>query len=119
TTGLSLPPALRAGEVSSTEIDKNITELTRRLMQFSPEVESSSHEPGVFWLNGNGLKLIYSSPKKWAQQLHTSIEACAFHASIVVGFTRFGSYAVSKAKKGITVFRNPAEERNEAQKISL
>jgi protein ImuB len=115
----SLTPALRAAEVSPTEIEKTITEVTCRLMRFSPEVEPSSQEPGVFWLNGKGLKLIYSSPKKWAQALHASIEACTFHASIVVGFTRFGSYAVSKAKKGITVFRDPAEERNEAQKISL
>ena len=51
TTGFSLTSALRAGEVSATEIDQNITELTRRLMQFSPEVEPSSNEPGVFWLN--------------------------------------------------------------------
>src|ERR1043166_7895420 len=49
TTGFSLTPALRAGEVSQTEIDQTITEPTRRLIKFSPEVEPSFHEPGVFW----------------------------------------------------------------------
>ena len=118
-TGFSLTSALRAGEVSSTEIDQNITELTRRLMQFSPEVEPSSHEPGVFWLNAKGLKLIYSSPKKWAQAIHTNIAGCDFYANIVVGFSRFGSYAVARAKNGITIFRDFAEERNAAKKIAL
>ena len=116
---LSLAFGLRAGEIFPGEIEKASAELTRRLMGFTPEVEPSSQEPGIFWLNGKGLKLLYSSPMKWAQALHASLEASAFHATIVVGFTRFGTYAVAKEKKGITIFRDPGEERNTAQQISL
>lgn len=116
---LSLTSSLRAAEVSSTEIEKAVTDLTFRLMRLTPEVEPSSQEPGIFWLNGQGLKLLYSSPMKWAQALHASVEACVFHATVVVGFTRFGTYAVAKGKKGMTVFRDPAEEQNTAQEISL
>jgi protein ImuB len=37
----------------------------------------------------------------------------------VAGFTRFGTYAVAKVKKGITVFNNPAEERRAAHTVPL
>src|SRR5216684_3152621 len=58
TAALSLTSGLRAVEVSSAEIGKAVTELTHRLMGFSPEVEPAAQEPGVFWLNGKGLKLL-------------------------------------------------------------
>src|SRR6202008_5135392 len=100
---LSLASGLHAAEVSPAEIEKAITELTHRLMRFTPEVEPSAQEPGVFWLNGQGLKLLYSSPRNWAQAVHASIEANAFRAAVVIGFTRFGTYAVARAAKGIVV----------------
>ncbi len=63
---LSLTPDLRAGEVSGSEIQKHIEGLTERLRFFTPDVEPSEHEPGVFWLNASGLSLLYPSIKKWA-----------------------------------------------------
>ena len=116
---LSLASDLHAAEVSPAETEKAMTELTHRLMHFTPEVEPSAHEPGVFWLNGKGLKWLYSSPRKWAQALHASVETGAFHATVVIGFTRFGTYAVAKAEKGIVVFHDPAEERHAAQNVPL
>ena len=38
---------------------------------------------------------------------------------MVAGFTRFGTYAVAKTKKGITVFNDPAEERQAAHEVPL
>ena len=116
---LSLATGLHAGEVASTEIHNAVKNLTRRLMRFTPEVEPSSEEPGVFWLNGMGLKLLYPSPTKWASALHADIAAAKFQISVVAGFTRFGTYAVAKTKKGITVFKNPSEELQAAQKVPL
>ena len=116
---LSLATDLRAGEVTPTEIQKAVEELTHRLMHFTPEVEPAAEEPGVFWLNGMGLKLLYPSSKKWARALHADIAAQKFQVSVVAGFTRFGTYAVAKTKKGITVFNNPAEERRAAHAVPL
>jgi protein ImuB len=116
---LSLAAGLHASEVSSNEIHKAVKELTHRLTRFTPEVEPSSEEPGVFWLNGMGLKLLYPSSEKWARALHGDIAAEKFYVNVVAGFTRFGTYAVAKVKKGITVFNNPAEERQAAHKILL
>jgi protein ImuB len=115
----SLASALRAGEVAPAESKKAVTELTRHLMRFTPEVEPSAQEPGVFWLNGAGLQHLYASPKKWAYAIHGELHARGFMANLGVGFTRFGSYAIAKAKKEITIFRDPAEERSAARDVAL
>jgi protein ImuB len=116
---LSLATGLHAGEVALPEIRNAVKNLTRRLMRFTPEVEPAAEEPGVFWLNGMGLKLLYPSTSKWAQAVYRDIAAEKFQVSVVAGFTRFGTYAVAKTKKGITVFDDPAEERRAAQKVPL
>ena len=116
---LSLATELRASEVSPNEIRKAVKELTQRLMHYTPEVEPAAEEPGVFWLNGMGLKFLYPSSNQWARALHADIATHRFQVSVVAGFTRFGTYAVAKIKKGITVFNNPAEERRAAHAVPL
>lgn len=116
---LSLATGLHAGEVKPAEIQKAVRELTYRLMRFTPEVEPAAAEPGVFWLNGMGLKRLYPSCSQWARELHSDIAAQKFEVSVVAGFTRFGTYAVAKAKKGITVFNHPVEERRAAHAVPL
>ena len=115
----SLASGLRAGAVQPAETTTAVTALTRRLMRFTPEVEPSAQEPGVFWLNGTGLQRLYSSPRNWAGVVHQDMQAQGWRVSLVVGFTRFGTYAVAKAKEGITVFRDSAEERQTAQEVPL
>jgi len=115
----SLASTLRAGEVAPAESKQAVTELTRQLMRFTPEVEPSKQELGVFWLNGSGLQHLYVSPQKWAYAIHQDLRARGFTANLAVGFTRFGSYAVAKAKDGITVFRGSAEERDAACNVPL
>ena len=115
----SLAPALRAAEVSPAEIKKAVNELAHCLMRFTPEVEPSADEPGVFWLNGAGLQRLYASAQTWAYAIHNDLRSQKFAASLAVGFTRFGSYAVAKARDGITVFRDCADERCAAKKIPL
>jgi protein ImuB len=116
---LSLATGLHAGEVKTTEIQKAVRELTYQLMHFTPEVEPAAEEPGVFWLNGMGLKLLYPSSKQWAHELYADISAQKFQVSVVAGFTRFGTYAVAKMNKGITVFNHSTEERHAAHAVPL
>ena len=116
---LSLASTLRASEVSPTESKKAIDDLIQRLLRFTPKVEPSAQEPGVFWLNGSGLKRLYASPQKWAYIVHKDLCAQGFSINLAVGFTRFGAYAVAKTKQGITVFRDPAEERSAAREVPL
>jgi protein ImuB len=115
----SLAPELRAGEVLPAEVDKAVKALTIQLMRFSPQVEPSAREPGVFWLNRTGLDRLYPSAAKWVHALREAMRARGFGANVVAGFSRFGTYAVAKAIQGTRVFRDPAEERSAVEKIPL
>ena len=115
----SLAPDLRAGVVPLSEIGKEMAALTERLRRFTPDVEASHEEPGVFWLSGRGLSLLYPSPEEWVVAVHRDIEAVGFRAGVVAGFTRFGTYAVAKTANGAVVFQDPSEERSAARAVPL
>jgi protein ImuB len=115
----SLASGLRAGEVAFTEIETAVISLTAQLMRFSPAVEPCTDEPGVFWLDGAGLNLLYPSPKKWASAIYSGIAAQGFNASITAGFTRFGTYVVAKVNNRVMVFSDPAEEKSALKQVPL
>jgi len=116
---LSLASDLRAGVVAESEIQKAVEHLAYIFTHFTPEVEASNEEPGVFWLNGAGLGQLYASPNQWAYAIQKDLRDRGFTASVAVGFTRFGPYAAAKSKPGVTIFRDPAEERDRARAVPL
>jgi protein ImuB len=101
------------------EIDKAVDELVKALKRFTPEVEPASEEPGVFWLNGAGLQRLYGSPQQWADGIYQNLRRLGFAVNLAVGFTRFGTYAIAKAKKGATIVDDPEAERTAAYKAPL
>jgi protein ImuB len=116
---LSLASDLRAGVIAENEIKKAVEHLVYIFMRFTPEVEASNEELGIFWLNGAGLGRLYSSPNQWARAIQKDLRDRGFTANVAVGFTRFGPYAVAKSKPGVTVFCDPAEERDRARAVPL
>ena len=117
--GLSLTADLRAGVVSAAEIEKEVKLLAEQLMRFTPEVEPCFEEPGVFWLNAAGLDRLYASLDKWARLIVAELERAGFRATVVVGFTRFGSYAIARARQGVVMIDNPSKERENARRVQL
>lgn len=115
----SLAPDLRAGVVPSAEIKKEVAALTERFRRFTPDVEPSHEEPGVFWLSGVGLNLLYPSLKKWTRSIHADMEARGFRARVALGFTRLGTYAAAKTIKGTLVFHDLSEECAAAREVPL
>ncbi len=114
--GLSLARTLHAGEVPPAEVDRGVAVLADRLRRFSPDVEPSHDEPGIFWLNASGLSHLYASPRRWADAVVDAVQACGLRAAIAVGFTRFGTYAIARtataaAGQPVAVLRDPAAER--------
>ena len=93
--------------------------LTERLRGFTPDVEPSRDMPGVFWLNAQGLGRLYASLDIWAQAIVADLAAAGFDALVVVGFTRFGTYAVVKSGRRTVVFASPRDELDAAGKASL
>ncbi len=116
---LALCGALRAAPVPEGEIEREVSRLARRLRTFTPHVEPSREEPGVFWLDATGLERLFGSLRNWARLIHAELEQRGYRASVVAGFSRFGSYALARARRGVLVLDSPAEERRAARLVPL
>ena len=98
--------------------------IAARLRQFSPDVEPSRGEPGVFWLNASGLSHLYRSTRHWAERIVAALRADGYReTTVAVGFTGFGTYAIARrleaADQRIAVIRDRAGERALAGKAPL
>jgi len=116
---LSLHRGLRARVVAPEKIAGAIEELRAALHEFSPRVEPSA-EPGTFWLDGDGLDRVFGGAPPWAMAIQRGVTACGFQGAVVVGYSRFATYAIARATKtGITVLRSDADERATASAVPL
>src|SRR5438128_2863828 len=97
-SALALDGRLRAGVVPAAEIDAAIAAILETLRLHTPNVEPSQDEPGIFWLDANGLESLYTSVDAWAQSVARSIRAAGYDARLAVGFTRFGTCAHARTQ---------------------
>src|SRR5262245_32499566 len=112
---LSLVPELRAGEVPAGDIGSAIEALVAALRFYTPDVEPSRDEPGVFWLGASGLSLLYPSLMRWTELVRDDVTRSDFDATLVAGYTHVGTYASAKhmsasAQKRVRVMVSPDEE---------
>lgn len=117
--GLSLCRDLCAGELAEADIDTGIARITDRLRDFSPFVESSGSEPGVFWMDATGLCPLESSLQEWAERVRTNLSEAGFVARVALGSSRFVAYALARSCAGVTVLDTPEREREVAARIRL
>ncbi|MEE2637455.1 MAG: DNA polymerase Y family protein [Acidobacteriota bacterium] len=127
-TGLSLASELRAAEVSSGDIVEGVDMAIELLRRFTPNIEPSTEHPGVFWLDASGLQPLFDSLVTWAREVRGHLQNASFWGRVVVGFTRFGTYAVARAAtrdarrqmdRHVLVFESAAAERRMAQHVPL
>ena len=119
---LSLIRTLHAGEVPPADVEQGVMAVADHLHRFSPDVEPSRDEPGVFWLNASGLSYLHASLGHWARDIVASLRGCGFRAAVAAGFTRFGTYAVARTLapgEPVAVIRDPAAERALAGRVPL
>jgi protein ImuB len=118
-TGLSLAPTLHAGVLSPTEITASVEALTAQLHSFTPHVEPSSTDPGLFWLDATSVSRRYGSLNAWADALRAALRALGFQATVVVGFSRGGVSVVAKARRGVVVFADVVAEQAAVRQVPL
>lgn len=117
--GLALARDLRAGVVHDAELDAASADILERLWDFSPRVEPSASERGVFWLDASGMRHLYPSLETWAVRLRDALRAADIDAAVAVGFTRFGVYGAAKAVRETVVFPAPEAEQALLQRVPL
>jgi protein ImuB len=118
-TALGLSKDLRAGIVSAADVARAVVALAQGLRRRSPHVEPALQAPGVFWLDASGLGRLYPELAAWAQAVAEDMGADGFVATVVVGFTRFGVYALAKGGRGTKVFTTPEDERDAVRRVPL
>ena len=107
---LSLSPDLRGDVIRTHMVEEAVQQLTIRLDHFSPGVEPCANEPGVFWLDAQGLLPLYPSWAYWLHCIENNLREAGFFSVIAAGFTRFGTYAATKSGKNL---QDPAQEAPE------
>ncbi len=94
---LGLSRDLRAGVIPPHVLGAGLAHVIAQLRAFTPHIEPSADEPGLFWLDASGLGGLYGSSFDWALRLTDILEIETFVSFIAVGFTRFGTYAAVKS----------------------
>lgn len=117
---LSLAPELRAAVVPPEEVAAVVDDLVKRLLAFTPGVEPSAQEPGVFFLDASGLARLHGPPAAWAGALLAGVADAGLRARTAVGFTRFGVYAAARtAREDVVVFAAADDETRAARAAPL
>lgn len=83
-------------------------------------LEKKFERTTVFWLQATGLDKLYGSYEAWASQVEAALKDAEFYASVVVGFSRFGSYALAHAQGvGTHVLASQSQEKHQFQALPL
>ena len=116
---LSLAPGLRADTVSAEDTERGVADVVARLLRFTPGVEPSAAEPGVFLLDASGLLRLHGSLAAWAAEMRRDLAAHGFRSRIAVGFTRFGVYAAARTIRDVVIFESEEDETRAARGVAL
>ena len=124
---LGLARLVRAGVVPPGAVGAGVMRVLGRLRRFSPHIEPSEDEPGLFWLDVSGLSGLYDTRVGWCREVQAALAAIGFEGFIALGFTRFGSYAAVKSlgqergdgARASRVMQDPAAEKALAMRVPL
>lgn len=117
---LALSANLRAGTIAGAAIADSVRAALAALHAFSPAIEPSTDEPGVFWLDASGLGGLFPDLATWADGIVATLRALALHGvAVVAGFDRFCTYALAHARRGVCVLSDASEERAAADRVPL
>jgi protein ImuB len=114
-----LVPALRAGVVSAESLTAAVDELASSLQTFSPRVEPDERRPGVYYVDPAGLRRIYGGWRRWAEAVRAYLLGRGFRCTVVVGWGRFSTLAIARARTGSLVMRSRAQAAAVASETSL
>ena len=110
-SALSLVPALRARAVPADKIFEARESIARFLSAFTPDIEPCPFDVDAFWVSVDGLRSLFASEARWIKSVEDALAAQGFRVNVVVGFTRFGTYAIARSRSRSRVFASPTDEQ--------
>ena len=108
---LSLRPDLQAAVISPQERGDSQEEIRSLLYEFAPSMESArfAHST-IFWLDVRGFSRLYSSYRRWGEELLSSLKSFGFLGACAVGWSRLGTFAAAQKPGEVRIFESPEEE---------
>jgi len=116
---LSLVPSLRARPVSPDRMAETRDRITRLLSAFTPDIEPCPFDDDAVWVSVDGLQSLFASESRWMDTVRGALASEGFQASVVLGFTRFGTYAIARSRSRSLVFTSRTEERELMSRSSI
>lgn len=116
---LGLARDVRAGVVPPSVVGAATAQVLASLRAFSPNIEPSEDEPGVFWIDVSGLGGLYDTLLAWARRVLGELSRAGFSALVALGFTRFGTYAGVKSLAYERARSTGGVERHEPVRVML
>ena len=95
-SALSIVPTLRARAVPSDRVAEARGRIVQSLIAFTPDVELCPFDVDALWVSVEGLRSLYTTEALWSRKVRGALEVEGFTAVVVVGFTRFGTYAIAR-----------------------
>ncbi len=116
---LSLVPGLRAGAVPQEKVTAARERIVQLLFAFTPDIEPCPFDSDAIWVSVAGLQSLFATPSRWIQKVRAALAADGYTAHVVVGFTRFGTYAIARSKSRSMVLASRQAEHMAAARCSL
>jgi protein ImuB len=110
-SALALVPQLRARAVAADLLADTRESMVTLLRRFTPDVEPCPFNNDSFWVSVDGLRSLFASERSWVEKVRGAFISEGFRVNVVVGFTRFGTYAIARSRPGSLAFASPEEER--------
>jgi len=118
-SALSLVPSLRARVVSAERVVESRDRIARVLSTFTPDIELCPFDADAVWVSVGGLGYLYDSQIQWIRKVHEALASEGFHANVILGFTRFGTYATARSSARSRVFSSRREEQAHVSRSSI
>jgi len=124
--GLSLAAELCADVIDGAAIADGVALVAEAVRKLSPQVEPALdnpdiEDPGVFWIGAAGLERLHHSPRAWSRCLHATLGKLGFEGQIAVGYRRFFTFALARARmqSRTLIVASPQRERELALAVPL
>ncbi len=115
----ALSARLHAEVVKEPLLESAVDELLALLLPCSPRIEPMLVQPGLFWIDPEGLTGLFGDYERWARMVHARLTEARLIAAVVVGFARGPLWALASTRSGTLVVKDAVEEQRLCGRVPL